>query len=83
MDSTANYLENFWLKKSAIWGRGLVLLIKNVRKRHIYENGMHSEGRFKHLKHQPDKSTNGVEPAVYFHSRYKGIKESYCLFVAD
>ena len=49
-ESAANYLEGQWLKESALWSCGLVLLLKSANDKHIYNNNMHMEAVIKHSK---------------------------------
>ena len=81
--SAANYFANTWLKESALWSPALVVLLKKVLKKHIYDNDQHMEGVIKNVKQQPDRLLDCDEPALYFYSRWKDLKASNRTFVAD
>ena len=53
-----------------------MVLLKRARKTHIYNNDQHMEG-------VPDRQIDYDELVLYFHSIFKGLKESNQTFVSD
>ena len=60
-----------------------MVLLKKARNTCIYDNDQHMEEVIKSTKEQPDSGIDFDKPDLYFHSRFKYLKESNQVYVSD
>jgi hypothetical protein len=58
--------ERTWLKESALWIHALVVLLKKMPKKHVYDNDQHMQDVIKKFKSQPNRKMDCDESALYF-----------------
>jgi hypothetical protein len=76
-----NYLRKEWMKKTALWSRGIVEVVEHAKEMEIEDNNQFSEALFGMVKHNQKVHTYCSEPAEYVSHRWDDTVKSNRVFV--